>query len=121
MTISYTGTHDNDTLQGWLENISDDQLVLVAQYIEGCQLDVKKARALAASGKLRKDMIRAVFASSAAYAIIPMQDITGADNSARMNTPATTGTNWTWRMSKKELRSQDAHWLSFITGLYGRD
>ena len=119
--VAYTGTHDNDTMQGWLMNLADDQLILVAQYIEGDKLDIKKARALVSSGKLRKDMIRAVLASSAAYAIIPMQDITGDDNSARMNTPATTGTNWTWRMSPKALRPQDAHWLSFITGLYGRD
>ena len=118
--VAYTGTHDNDTMQGWLENINDEQLILVAQYIEGCELDIKKAKALVASGKLRKDMIRAVMASSAAYAIVPMQDITGADNSARMNTPATTGTNWTWRMSKKDLRPQDARWLSFLSGLYGR-
>ncbi len=119
--VAYTGTHDNDTLQGWLMNLGDEQLILVAQYIEGCELDVKKAKALVTSGKLRKDMIRAVFASSAVYAIVPMQDITGADNSARMNTPATTGTNWTWRMDKKDLRASDAHWLSFTAGLYGRD
>ena len=118
--VAYTGTHDNDTMQGWLENLSNEQLILVAQYIEGCELDVKKAKALVSSGKLRKDMIRAVMASSAAYAIIPMQDITGADNSARMNTPATTGTNWTWRMNKKDLRPQDARWLNFLSGLYGR-
>ena len=118
--VAYTGTHDNDTMQGWLENLSNEQLILVSQYIEGCELDVKKAKALVSSGKLRKDMIRAVMASSAAYAIIPMQDITGADNSARMNTPATTGTNWTWRMNKKDLRPQDARWLNFLSGLYGR-
>ena len=94
--VAYTGTHDNDTLQGWLMNLNDEQLILVAQYIEGCELDVKKAKGL-------------------------VQDITGADNSARMNTPATTGTNWTWRMDKKDLRASDAYWLSFIAGLYGRD
>ena len=118
--VAYTGTHDNDTLQGWLENLGKEQLLLVAQYIEGCQLDDKKAGALVASGKLRKDMIRAVFASSAVYAIIPMQDITGADNSARMNRPATTGSNWTWRMSAKDLRASDANWLAFLSDLYGR-
>ena len=94
--IVYTGTHDNDTLQGWLQNLGDEQAVLVAQYIEGSQLSVEKVRALIKSGKLRKDMIRAVFASSAVYAIVPMQDLTGIDNAGRMNMPSTTGTNWTW-------------------------
>ena len=119
--VAYTGTHDNDTLQGWLMNLNDEQLVLVAQYIEGCELDVKKAKGLVASGKLRKDMIRAVIASSAVYAIVPMQDITGDDNSARMNTPATTGTNWTWRMKKGDLKKKDAYELSFLSSLYGRN
>ncbi len=119
--VAYTGTHDNDTLQGWLSNLKDDQLILVAQYIEGCELDVKKAKTLVTSGKLRKDMIRAVIASSALYAIVPMQDITGADNSARMNTPATTGRNWTWRMDKADLKKKTALELSFLSALYGRN
>ena len=119
--VAYTGTHDNDTLQGWLQNLNDQQLILVAQYIEGCELDVKKSKALVSSGKLRKDMIRAIIASSAAYAIVPMQDITGADNSARMNTPATTGTNWTWRMNKGDFKKKSAEELSFLGALYGRN
>jgi len=119
--VVYTGTHDNDTLQGWLMNCSDEQLLLVAQYIEGDQLSLEKARALVKSGKLRKDMIRCVIASSADYAILPMQDITGVDNSGRMNMPATTGSNWTWRMNKGDLKEKSAKELNFLSALYGRN
>lgn len=119
--VVYTGTHDNDTMQGWLENCSDEQLVLVAQYVEGKKLTVSKAKAMVKSGELRMDMIRAVLSSTAAYAVIPMQDIVGVDNSGRMNMPATTGTNWTWRMNKADLKKSAAEQLDFLSQLYGRN
>ena len=119
--VVYTGTHDNDTLQGWLLNLNDEQAVLVAQYIEGQIMTAPKARALIKSGKLRKYMIRAVFASSAVYAIVPMQDLTGIDNAGRMNMPSTTGTNWTWRMNKGDLKQKTAAELEFLSALYGRN
>ena len=118
--VVYTGTHDNDTLQGWLLNLSDEQLLLVAQYIEGEPMSVQKARSLVKSGELRKAMIRAVMASSADYAVVPMQDITGIDNAGRMNMPSTTGTNWTWRMDKADLKKKAAEALNFLSALYGR-
>ena len=119
--IVYTGTHDNDTLQGWLLNLGDEQALLVAQYIEGCVMTLEKVRAIIKSGKLRKDMIKAIFASNAVYAIVPMQDLTGIDNSGRMNMPSTTGTNWTWRMNKSDLKQKTAEELGFLATLYGRN
>ena len=113
--------YDNDTLTGWLQNCSDQQLLLVAQYIEGQPLTIEKARTLVKSGALRKAMIRAVMASSADYAVVPMQDITGIDNAGRMNMPSTTGTNWTWRMNKTDLKSKAAEELAFLSALYGRN
>lgn len=118
--VVYTGTHDNDTLQGWLELISDEQLVLVAEYMTGSKLTVAAAKKLVASGALRKLMIKTVLASSAVYAVIPMQDIIGCGNEARMNMPSTTGSNWTWRMNKSDMKKNAAQELSFLTALYGR-
>ena len=119
--VVYTGTHDNDTLQGWLENLGKEQALLVAQYIMGQELSIDKVRAFIKSGRLRKEMIRAVFASSAVYAIVPMQDLTGVDNTGRMNMPSTTGTNWTWRMNKGDLKPKQAQELEFLSALYGRN
>ena len=68
-----------------------------------------------------KDMIRTVMASSADYAVVPMQDITGIDNAGRMNMPSTTGTNWTWRMNKSDLKQKSARELAFLSALYGRN
>ncbi len=119
--VVYTGTHDNDTMQGWLENCNDEQLLLVAQYFEGKKLTAEKAKTLVKTGALRKEMIKAAIASNAIYAVIPMQDIIGIDNEGRMNMPSTTGSNWTWRMAKGQLKTQAAEELKFLSQLYGRN
>ena len=44
------------------------------------------------------DLIKAAWFSKAVYAIAPMQDILGLDNTARMNYPGKSQGNWSWRM-----------------------
>ena len=119
--VMYTGTHDNDTLQGWLENCNEEQSLLVAQYIEGKALSAEKVESMIKNGQLRKNMIKAALASTAVFAIVPLQDILGTDNSGRMNQPATTGCNWTWRFNGKELKDSYAQELKFLSQLYGRN
>lgn len=119
--VVYTGTHDNDTMQGWLENASDEQVLIVGQYIYGKKLTVEKVRAAIKSGDMRKNLIKAVIASTANYAVVPMQDVAGVGNEGRMNMPSTTGANWTWRMNKNDLKKGVAEELAFISDLYGRN
>ena len=117
----YTGTHDNDTLQGWLENLNEENLILVAKYILGQEISLEKAKKIVKSGELRKAMIKTAFASVGAYAIIPMQDIIGITNEGRMNTPSTTGANWAWRMNKTDLKTSAAKELAFLSDMYARN
>jgi 4-alpha-glucanotransferase len=42
-------------------------------------------------------MIRAVLASVADVAIVPLQDVLGLGSTARMNLPGTVSGNWKWR------------------------
>lgn len=119
--VVYTGTHDNDTLQGWLENCSDEQIILVSEYFDGKKVTAEKARQNVKNGSLRKSMIKAAISSSAAYAVIPVQDILGVDNEGRMNMPSTTGANWTWRMAKGSLKKTAAEELDYLSSLYGRN
>ncbi len=119
--VVYTGTHDNDTMQGWLENCSDEQLVFVAEYFEGKEITAEKARSMVKSGALRKDFIKAAISSTAVFAVIPMQDILGVGNEARMNTPSTTGANWAWRMEAGQLKTKAAEELKFLAAMYARN
>ena len=58
--------------------------------------------------------------SCAKYCIIPMQDYLGRDNSCRMNTPSTVGTNWRWRLKEGELPQELCREILGITKRYGR-
>ena len=84
--IYYTGTHDNDTTQGWFDSLDQEQQAAVLAV-----LNVTDATAVNAA------MIRTVLESRADMAVIPLQDLLGLGSEARMNTPGTTDGNWLWR------------------------
>ena len=52
--------------------------------------------------------------------IIPIQDYLGYDNSCRINQSSTVGTNWRWRITKKELSKKLQKQIRHITKTYGR-
>ena len=140
--VVYTGTHDNDTTQGWLDSLCrEDQsegdgcamLALVASYMKGEAVSLEEAKALRSSGALCRAMIRTAFASTADFAVVPLQDVYCLGTGARMNTPSTSGANWSWRAekgmiegSKAEkaaawLKNEACAWLSQLVTLYARD
>lgn len=86
-TVAYTGTHDNNTTLGWAESASPEALAFAEK--ELCFSSVSEAP---------EAFIKALFATPCDTVIVPMQDILGLDESARMNYPGTTGGNWLWRM-----------------------
>ncbi|HQU83213.1 MAG TPA: 4-alpha-glucanotransferase [Pyrinomonadaceae bacterium] len=115
----YTGTHDNDTTVGWFES----------QAGKGSSRDedqIEKERAfclkyLQSDGKeIHWDFIRTVLASVANTAIVPMQDLLGLGNDARMNLPASTSGNWQWRCKKEDISEEIAERLAGLVELYGR-
>jgi 4-alpha-glucanotransferase len=65
-------------------------------------------------------VIRAALASPANLAIIPVQDLLGLGNEARMNTPATVRGNWRWRLRRGQLTLPVARRLRDLTEAYGR-
>lgn len=85
--VAYTGTHDNDTVLGWL-SAQDENTVAHARRVLGFDKAEDAPEAF----------IRGVMESRADTAVIPMQDALHLDGSARMNLPGTIGGNWLWRM-----------------------
>ncbi|MGX8685793.1 MAG: 4-alpha-glucanotransferase, partial [Spirochaetales bacterium] len=92
--VAYTGTHDNQTSRGWFNSLPDNYKDVVRRYLQCPDQEVVW------------QMIRVLLASSANTVIIPVQDLIGLDDSARMNAPSTVGTfNWSWRMEKGAIQS----------------
>jgi 4-alpha-glucanotransferase len=118
-TVVYTGTHDNDTIVGWLgsaERERDDR--------RAAELRAERARALAyAASDGREphwDMLRLAVASVADTAIFPVQDLLGLGSEARMNVPGTPSGNWTFRIAEGSLAPALAERLRLLCETYER-
>lgn len=86
--VVYTGTHDNDTVNGWIAALGRKDLAFAKKYI-----GVKRTSDICSS------LIRTALASVADTAIIPLQDYLELGSEARINTPSTLGGNWEWRVA----------------------
>jgi len=111
-SVVYTGTHDCNTVRGWYrrEATSRDRKRL-SRYLG------KRISAAHVHGEL----MRLAMMSVANTVIIPMQDILGLDENARMNTPGTTEGNWQWQLIPDQLTPAVTKELSEVTELFGRD
>lgn len=107
--VAYTGTHDNETLMGWFSNASKEDILYVIKYFKLDELE-----------DFNWGIIRGLWSSTSRLTIVPVQDILGLDNKARMNRPASLGGNWTWRLTKNQLTNQLAKKLKDLTDLYWR-
>ncbi len=100
--VVYPGTHDNETTLGWYRNLSLKQREQVRDYVQSYDLEVSPEE------QLPWAMIALALHSPAKLAMVSLQDIFGLGNEARMNTPATTDGNWSWRYRAKQLTDEHA-------------
>lgn len=108
-SIAYTGTHDNDTVMGWIEESGNDEEV------EFCKEYLK----LSEEEGYNWGFIRGAWSSTSKISIALMQDFLGYGSDCRMNTPATLGW-WKWRIKKNVLNEDMAEKIYELTKLYGR-
>lgn len=117
--VAYTGTHDNTTSVGWFrcEDIQD-----TTQNYNERQKEIERAlQYLGTDGsQINWDFIRLALTSVADTAIIPMQDVLGLGNEARMNTPGTITGNWLWRLAPGPIPDEIKDRLKELTWLAGR-
>jgi 4-alpha-glucanotransferase len=84
-TVAYTGTHDNDTTQGWWNTANEKEHATVEALVGPV------------NNRPAWPLMRAVQGSVAQIAIAPAQDLLELGSEARMNTPAVAQGNWSWR------------------------
>ncbi|MBD2567805.1 4-alpha-glucanotransferase [Anabaena lutea] len=107
--VVYTGTHDNDTTVGWFNSANDYEKQNLLLYLGSISPD-----------GIHWDLIRLALSSIANQAIIPLQDVLGLGNQARMNYPSTAEGNWDWRYQGGVLSGELCDRLRNLTKLYGR-
>lgn len=108
-SVAYAGTHDNDTILGWVKHAPKPCLAFAKEYLN-----------------LRPDegynwgVMRAAWSSVSDTAVVTMQDLLGLGSKGRMNTPSTLGCNWMWRMEPGAIDSKLIRRISKQMELYGR-
>ena len=108
-TVAYTGTHDNDTTQGWWKAASK----------------VERAAAESYLGPMEErpvwPLIRATEASVAQMAVVPAQDLLELGSEARMNRPSIAAGNWSWRVPEASWTPEMAASLAALAEVTDRD
>jgi 4-alpha-glucanotransferase len=107
-TVCYTGTHDNETVNGWFARLTDENRhylgLTLGKYIEDPAWE----------------LMRLAWSSVAVLAIAPLQDVLGLGNEARMNVPGVAEGNWRWRVRPDQFRPDVIDRLGELTTLYNR-
>jgi 4-alpha-glucanotransferase len=112
--VAYSGTHDNDTTYGWFNSVTGKNSTRGED-----EINREKAAARAYFGtdgsEIHLDFIRSLYASKAAAAIVPLQDLLGLGSEARMNIPGQASGSWTWRLPNSKGIAAAIEELSTIT------
>lgn len=135
-SVTYLGTHDNDTTMGWLASIGFEKALpapaadaspkTLSEYKANQKArahlrDYLQLRLGASASEANRALLRAAFASVSELSIVAMQDVLELGTSARMNTPAGKDGNWEWRLLPDQLKAGDAARLKSLAQLFGRD
>lgn len=107
--VVYTGTHDNDTIMGWMKTAPKESVKNAKEY-----LGLNKEEGY------HWGMMRGAWMSTAELAVVTMQDLLGLGSSARMNIPSTLGGNWKWRALPGQITMPLANKICRKMELYGR-
>lgn len=108
-TVAYIGTHDNETLVGFLKSCEEEQQGEIMEYFQAESLE-----------ELPERIIRSLFACVADVVIVQTQDLLKLDNKARTNLPSTVGQNWRWRATKEQLAGIDTAYYKKLCVMYNR-
>ena len=110
--VAYSGTHDNNTLLGYLWETPMDIKHDMMRYCV-CNEDRWNEDGC-------KAIIRTIMASNAGLAIFPVQDLLGYGSDTRLNVPGRAEGNWLYRITKEQLNSIDKNYFKELNRLYGR-
>ncbi len=116
-TVAYVGTHDNNTLLGWLWEASKEERRFALEYCGFTGGDWGEGGYHSPSCRR---VIETVWRSAANLAIIPFQDMCGFGSDARMNIPGVAEKNWRYRTTMATVDAMDQDYYAYINRLFRR-
>lgn len=110
-SVAYSGTHDNNTLLGYLWELSDHNRREMLDYCGYENPDWEQGY---------DAMLKTIYRSSAGIVIFPIQDLLGYGSDTRLNTPGRAEGNWSYRITKEQLNLIDKEKFKKYNSLYNR-
>lgn len=119
--VAYTGTHDNNTLAGWLaEELNETERRRMASMAAGGA----SPAAGCPGDTLPRQLVSYLYTRRACLVVTPLQDLLGLPAAGRMNTPGTPAGNWRWRLPGRSISDalppELAAWLRALAAATGR-
>ena len=112
-TVAYTGTHDNNTLLGFVWEADETTRRIMLDYCGFTDWNWDRPETYDA-------VMRTLLRSTADLAILPIQDILGFGGDCRMNTPGEAEGNWSFRVTEEQIAAIDRKRFARMNALYGR-
>ena len=114
--VAYTGTHDNDTIVGFVSSLNDAPRAEIFDYF-----GIEPSESFEADNlRLADAIIRALMISPAELVVIPVQDILRLGSEHRMNVPGVASGNWSFRVSSEMMEEFPVEDLRRMNRRYGR-
>lgn len=108
-SVCYMGTHDNDTVMGWLSDMNEVDKKFASRYMH-----------ITEDEGWCWGLIRTGMATPSNLFVVQMQDLLELPSSARLNTPGTGSGNWQWRMLPDAAEEKLAEKLLEYTDTFRR-
>jgi 4-alpha-glucanotransferase len=113
-SVTYTGTHDNDTALGFIQNMTDSQFASFRKRLRAALKYEDVYTPIVDRKDAAEALVLCALNTKSDMAIIPVQDLLLLDNGARMNTPSTSQNNWQFRLKKLPSRNVMANFRNAI-------
>lgn len=113
-SVTYTGTHDNDTAYGFLLKMDDKAFKSFKRQLR----KAIKSEGVYYPIVTREDAVKALnicaLNAKSYLSVLPIQDVLCLDNTTRMNVPSLAEGNWRFRLSSRPSRNAMAELKNLI-------
>lgn len=117
-SVNYVGTHDNNTLLGWLWEADEGSRRFALDY---CGFKGENWGEGGYHSQSCRAIIETVWKSVSNTAIIAFQDMCGFGSDARMNIPGVAEKNWRFRTTSETVAAVDINYYKKINRIFKRD
>ena len=98
-SVCYTGTHDNDTMLGYLEGLDENERKGFCARLRAALRKQGIGARVSGANSAAKAAVELALSTKAYLAVLPIQDVLLSGSETRMNTPSVPAGNWKYRLA----------------------